>query len=164
MLKNLSNLYKRILLNVNQEDTKKSLFHLSESLLSEKLSKIFVLKESEAIAFINWKENTLLGYKHKESFNMITASKGISSILQAEVLTIKNLDLDAKVEDIAIVLNTEIHIIYVLKAYPSFCLYFVFNPSYSNLVLAKSMIASLANELSAIQHIALEKLTNKEEE
>lgn len=161
MFKDLNNLYKRIIDNLSDGEIKKPILHVEASQISEKLHDIFQLNGTEAISLIEWQSATLLGYKHLENFDIITASKGISSMIKAEVSTIKSLEITGTVEDISIIMDKQIHIIYLFKSYPSFCLYFVFNPSYSNLALAKSTIATLANTFSDIHQIALEKLEKK---
>lgn len=157
MFKDLSNLYKKVVKNFSKDEDKKCILHIDPSEVSMKLNEIFQLKGSESISLINWENRTVLGHKHQEHFDMLKASQSICNMIQVEVATIKSLELDTAIEDISIIMDSYIHIIYLFKDYPHFCLYFVFNSSYSNLALAKSTIATLAETLSDTHRIALEK-------
>jgi len=157
MFKDLSNLYKRMIDNLGKGSIPKPILYVKENEILEKLDKIFQNKGTESISLIEWNSAILLGSKHPKGFDIHLASKGISSMIKTEIATIKSLELTGTVVDISIIMNTQIHIIYLLQAYPSFCLYFVFNPSHSNLALAKSTIATLADSLSNMHRIALEK-------
>lgn len=158
MLKDLSNLYKRIVDKLSEEENKDSILHIPSTEISDKLAEVFQEKGTEAIALIQWQSARLIGYKHQKNFNIIPASKAISLMIEEEVLRLEALLPNSFIQDISIIMDSHTHLIYLFKDYPHFCLYFVFNSQTSNLAKAKNTIATLANTFSHTQRLALENL------
>lgn len=153
----LSSLYKKIVNSFGGEDRHIPRLSIEISEVEQKFSEILKQKGSIAIALIAWESMSLLSSQSQEGFDIETASKGMASVLQLEVSTIAHLEPKMSLEEVSILTSTQVHILYMFKEYPVFCLYFVVDLAQSNLVLSQDLISKLSEELSQMHRYSLEK-------
>ncbi len=112
--------------------------------IEKALTEILTLKGALATSLFDWESGMVLGIDNNKPFNIELASAGNSEVIKAKMDTMKSLALKGTIEDILITLDSQIHIIHILKNSPELVLYVSLTRGQANLALARNKLNHVA--------------------
>lgn len=98
-------------------------------------------------AIVDSKSGMAMAVGGDPGFDLSIAAAGNSSVVQAKLRTINELELNESIEDVLITLSKQFHIIRVTEADPSVFLYLVLSRARANLAMARYQLTKIEGQL-----------------
>ena len=116
--------------------------------LKESLVAAMEIEGTIGAALVDWKSGMCLGtIGGTPTFNLEVAAAGSTEVIRSELKLMSNIGLKEVIEDILITLDTQYHLIRLLKAAPNLALYLVIKKDVGNLALARHKLAQIESKL-----------------
>ncbi|OYT70062.1 MAG: hypothetical protein CFK52_12165 [Chloracidobacterium sp. CP2_5A] len=117
--------------------------------IKEALTTIIEIEGCLGAAITDWKSGMCLGtIGGTPTFNMEIAAAGNTEVVRAKMKVAANLNLKETIEDILITLDTQYHIIRILKSSPNLFIYAVIKKDTGNLALARHKLTQIESSLN----------------
>ncbi len=114
--------------------------------VSETLTNVMSIDGTIACALVDWSSGTTLGTMGN-GMDIETAATGNTNVIRAKTDVMKNLNISGIIEDMLITLQSQYHLIRILKNSSNMFLYVALDRSKSNLGMARHKLAEMENEI-----------------
>ncbi|MGL5810918.1 MAG: hypothetical protein ACRCYQ_13330 [Nocardioides sp.] len=116
--------------------------------LDASLKEILSLQGSVVVALVDYGSGMMLGSQgDAKALNLEVAAAGNTEVVRAKMRTMDGLGLNEAIEDILITLDTQYHLIRLVKNKPGLFIYLVLLKDQSNLAMARYKLADLEQQL-----------------
>ncbi len=116
--------------------------------IKESLVAAMEIEGTIGAALADWKSGMCLGtIGGTPTFNLEVAAAGSTEVIRSELKLMSNIGLKEVIEDILITLDTQYHLIRLLKTAPTLALYLVIKKDVGNLALARHKLAQIEAKL-----------------
>jgi hypothetical protein len=115
--------------------------------IQQTLNEIMNMDGALATALVDWQSGMTLGTAGT-GFPIELAAAGNTNVVRAKLAVMKDTKLTGHMEDMLITLETQYHLIRMLKADPHLFIYVALDRNKANLGLARHRLAALEKELS----------------
>jgi hypothetical protein len=121
--------------------------------LQDSLVKALSIDGALGVALGDWKTGMCLGYKGTNSpafpkANLELAVAGNTEVIRAKMRAAESLGFTDRIEEILILLETQYHLMYLLKDIPGLFFYLALDREKGNLALARIKLAQIEKELT----------------
>jgi CheY-like chemotaxis protein len=116
--------------------------------IKESLVAVMEIEGTVGAALADWKSGMCLGtIGGTPTYNLEIAAAGNTEVIRAKMKAMANLNLKETIEDILITLDTQYHLIRLLKSAPNLFLYVAIKKDTGNLALARHKLSQIEAKL-----------------
>jgi len=121
--------------------------------LQDSLVKALSIDGALGVALGDWKTGMCLGYKGTNSpafpeANLELAIAGNTEVIRAKMRVAESLKFTDRIEEILIILETQYHLMYMLKSISGLFFYLALDREKGNLALARIKLSQIESELT----------------
>ncbi|MFS8854770.1 hypothetical protein [Synechococcus sp. H55.2] len=121
--------------------------------LQDSLVKALTIDGALGVALGDWKTGMCLGFKGTNSpafpeANLELAIAGNTEVIRAKMRVAESLKFTDRIEEILIILETQYHLMYLLKHIPGLFFYLALDREKGNLALARIKLSQIEKELT----------------
>lgn len=121
---------------------------MNSAKLNEALSEAMTIDGAIGVALVDYENGMTLGTQGGEGFDLEIAAAGSTEVVRYKMKVMSQLGLKDRIEDMLISLNTQYHLIRMIKGSDSLFLYLALNKETSNLGMAKYQLSAIDKKLS----------------
>lgn len=116
--------------------------------IQQTLQNAMQIEGAVGVALVDWGSGMSLGtLGGGPQMNLEVAAAGNTQVVRAKMQTMKNLNLNDKIEDILITLGGQYHIIRPLQSNPKLFLYLALSRAQANLAMARFRLAEIEAQM-----------------